>query len=37
VREHPGEDIRILAARRKQEHSQEEREGLTRAMHGFLL
>jgi hypothetical protein len=37
VREHPGEDLRILAARRKQEHSQEERERLSRAMRGLLL
>jgi transcriptional regulator with XRE-family HTH domain len=37
VREHPGEDLRILAARRNQEHSQEERERLTRAMRGLLL
>ena len=29
VREHPGEDVRILAARRRQEHSEEERERLT--------
>ena len=36
VREHPGEDLRILAARRNQEHSQEERERLTRAMRGLL-
>jgi transcriptional regulator with XRE-family HTH domain len=37
VREHPGEDLRILAARRKQEHSEEAREGLARAMRGLLL
>jgi len=37
LREHPGEDLRVLAARRNQEHSQEERERLTRAMRGFLL
>jgi transcriptional regulator with XRE-family HTH domain len=37
VREHPGNDVRILAARRKQEHSQEERERLSRAMRGLLL
>jgi transcriptional regulator with XRE-family HTH domain len=37
VREHPGEDIRILAARRNQEHSEEDRERLARAMRGFLL
>jgi hypothetical protein len=37
VREHPGEDLRILAARRKQEHSQEDRQRLTRAMRGLLL
>ena len=37
VREHPGKDIRILAARRNQEHSQEERQRLTRAMRGLLL
>ena len=37
VREHPGEDVRILAARRNQEHSEEERERLTRAMRGLLL
>jgi hypothetical protein len=37
VREHPGEDLRILAARRSQEPSEEERERLTRAMHGLLL
>jgi hypothetical protein len=37
VKVHPGEDIRILAARRKQEHSEEAREGLARAMRGLLL
>ena len=37
VMEHPGEDVRILAARRNQEHSEEERERLTRAMRGLLL
>jgi transcriptional regulator with XRE-family HTH domain len=36
VRGQPGEDIRILAVRRNQEHSQEERERLTRAMRGLL-
>jgi hypothetical protein len=36
VREHPGEDVRVLAARRHQEHSQEDRERLTRAMRGLL-
>jgi transcriptional regulator with XRE-family HTH domain len=36
LREHPGEDLRILAARRKQEHSEEERERLTRAMRGLF-
>src|SRR5215204_2847469 len=36
VREHPGEDLRVLAARRAQEHSQQGRERLTRAMHGLL-
>jgi transcriptional regulator with XRE-family HTH domain len=36
VREHPGEDVRILAARRNQEHSQEERQRLSRAMRGLL-
>ena len=36
VREHPGEDVRILAARRNQEHSQEARERLSRAMRGLL-
>jgi transcriptional regulator with XRE-family HTH domain len=36
VREHPGEDVRILAARRKKRHSQEDRERLTRAMRGLL-
>jgi hypothetical protein len=36
VREHPGEDLRILAARRAQEHSQEERERLSRAMRGLF-
>ena len=37
VRGQPGEDIRVLAARRSQEHSEEERERLTRAMCGLLL
>jgi transcriptional regulator with XRE-family HTH domain len=37
VREQPGEDVRILEARRKQEHSEEERERLARAMRGLLL
>ena len=37
VREHPGEDLRILAARRSQEPSEEERQMLTRAMRGLLL
>ena len=36
VREQPGEDVRILAARRNQEHSEEERERLTRGMRGLL-
>src|SRR5215208_2469352 len=36
VRGQPSEDIRILAARRNQEHSQEECERLTRAMRGLL-
>jgi transcriptional regulator with XRE-family HTH domain len=36
VREQPGEDVRILAARRKQEHSEEERQRLARAMRGLL-
>ena len=36
VREHPGEDLRILAARRRKEHSEEERERLSRAMRGVL-
>ena len=36
VREHPGEDLRILAARRNQEHSEEERQRLSRAMRGLL-
>ena len=36
VGEHPGDDVRILAARRKQEHSQEDRERLTRAIRGLL-
>jgi len=36
LREHPGEDLRILAARRAQEHSQEARERLSRAMRGLL-
>ena len=37
VREPPVEDVRILAARRNQEHSEEERQRLTRAMRGLLL
>jgi len=36
LREQPGEDLRILAARRNQEHSQEARERLSRAMRGLL-
>jgi hypothetical protein len=36
VRERPGEDIRILAARRSREPSEEGRERLTRAMREFL-
>ena len=36
VREHPGEDLRILEARRAQVHSEEERERLSRAMRGLL-
>jgi transcriptional regulator with XRE-family HTH domain len=36
LREHPSEDVRILAARRTQEHSQEDRERLTRTMRGLL-
>ena len=36
VRERPAEDIRILAARRSQERSEEGRERLTRAMREFL-
>jgi transcriptional regulator with XRE-family HTH domain len=36
VREQPGEDARILAARRHREHSEEERQRLTRAMRGLL-
>ena len=36
VRERPDEDIRVLAARRSREHSEEERERLTRAMREFL-
>jgi hypothetical protein len=36
VREQPGEDILVLAARRKQEHSEEERQRLARAMRGLL-
>jgi transcriptional regulator with XRE-family HTH domain len=36
VREQPGEDLRILAARRTQEHSQQGRERLSRAMRGLL-
>ena len=36
VREQPGEDLRILAARRAQENSQEARERLSRAMRGLL-
>jgi hypothetical protein len=36
VRGQPGEDVRILAARRNQEHSQEERERLSRAIRGLL-
>jgi len=37
VREQPGEDLRILTATLTQEHSQEERERLTRAMRESLL
>jgi transcriptional regulator with XRE-family HTH domain len=37
VRGQPGEDVRILAARRNQEHSEKDRERLTRAMRGLLL
>jgi transcriptional regulator with XRE-family HTH domain len=36
LREHPGEDLRVLAARRAQEHSHEARERLSRAMRGLL-
>src|SRR5215203_1807248 len=36
VREHPGEDLRILEARRAQEPSEEERQRLTRAMRGLF-
>ena len=36
VREHPSEDLRILEARRNQEHSEEGRERLSRAMRGLL-
>ena len=36
VRERPAEDIRILAARRSRERSEEGRERLTRAMREFL-
>jgi hypothetical protein len=36
LREHPDKDLRILAARRKQEHSQEDRERLSRAMRGLF-
>ena len=36
VREHPGEDLCILAARRAREHSQQGRERLTRAISGLL-
>jgi hypothetical protein len=37
VREQPGEELRILAARRVQEYSQEGRERLSRAKRGLLL
>jgi hypothetical protein len=37
VREQPGEDVRVLAARRSQEPSEEERQRLTRAMRGLFL
>jgi len=37
VEERPGEDLRILAARRGREHSEEGRERLERAMRGLLL
>ena len=36
VREHPSKDLCVLAARRSQEHSQQGRERLTRAMCGLL-
>jgi hypothetical protein len=36
VRGQPGEDVRILAARRHQEHSEEDRQRPTRAMRGLL-
>ena len=36
LREHPGDDVRVLAARRRQEHSQQGRERLSRAMRGLL-
>src|SRR5215208_4770392 len=36
VREQPREDVRVLAARRSQEPSEEERQRLTRAMRGLL-
>lgn len=36
VRGQPGEDVRILVTRRNQEHSEEERERLARAMRGLL-
>ena len=36
LREHSGEDLRVLAARRAQEHSHEARERLSRAMRGLL-
>jgi len=36
LREHPVEDLRILAARRTQEPSEEDRERLTRATRGLL-
>jgi hypothetical protein len=37
VRERPGEDLRVLAARRGRERSEEGRERLERAMRGLLL
>jgi hypothetical protein len=37
VGERPGEDLRVLAARRRRERSEEGRERLERAMRGLLL